>query len=216
MNDSSSGLLRIGSLLGVVVILMVAQHFVPSLASALLFMAVAAMILVVLLVLVVMYFAFKKPKKNEQQTVLDEVRSKVQSGKKELMALRRMSMEVKNSEIRKLSTDICVVIDKIFRNLNENPDALDSLSSFFNYYLPAIRKILEGYAKLEANTVPSEEVKNHVIVCLSDIKTAMENKRDNMFDDEILDLTVEMEVFTQMCKRDGLLPDHNPKAVIRE
>ena len=142
---------------------------------------------------------------------MDEVRTLINAGKKELMVLRRMSMEVKNSEIRTLSTEICGVIDKIFRNLNQNREAMDSFRSFFNYYLPTIRKILEGYAKLERETVPSDEMKQHVISCLGDIKTAMLNKRDNMFDDKILDLTVEMEVFTQMCKRDGLLPEKEMK-----
>ena len=36
---------------------------------------------------------------------------------------------------------------------------------------------------------------------------AMEKQYNNLFENDILDLTVEMEVLTQICKRDGLLTD---------
>ena len=36
---------------------------------------------------------------------------------------------------------------------------------------------------------------------------AMEKQYNNLFEIDILDLTVEMEVLTQICKRDGLLTD---------
>ena len=210
MGDKSSGLLGIvGAIVGIVAFLILQKVF-PSIAAALLFLGGAVAVLVVLLVAVVMYFAFKKPKMTPEQIAQEEERNMIKEGRKELMTLRRMSMEVKHSGIRNLSTEICGVIEQIFRNLNENPSAVKSFDQFFRYYLPTIRKILEGYVKLEANIKPSEEVTSYVLTCLGDVKAAMEHKKENMFDDQILDLTVEMEVFTQICKRDGLLPDEKP------
>ena len=35
----------------------------------------------------------------------------------------------------------------------------------------------------------------------------MEKQYNNLFEDDILDLTVEMKILTQMCKKDGLLTE---------
>ena len=53
------------------------------------------------------------------------------------------------------------------------------------------------------------EVTENTIDCLKNIKAAMEKQYNNLFESDILDLTVEMEVLTQICKRDGLLTDED-------
>ena len=78
---------------------------------------------------------------------------------------------------------------------------------FFNYYLPTLEKILIKYKEIESSGVPTEEITQSTITCLEDIKMAMEKQYNNLFENDILDLTVEMEVLTQICKRDGLLTD---------
>ena len=123
------------------------------------------------------------------------------------MGLRRMSMEVKNAHVRTLSTEICGSIEKIFRTLKERPEQFDSLRQFFNYYLPTLEKILVKFREIEASGVPTEEVTGNTIECMENIKMAMEKQYRNLFENDILDLTVEMEVLTQICKRDGLLTD---------
>ena len=118
-----------------------------------------------------------------------------------------MSMEIKHARARTLSTEICVTIERIFRTLKEKPDQISSLRPFFNYYLPTLEKILVKYKEIESSGVPTEEITQSTITCLEDIKMATEKQYNNLFENDILDLTVEMEVLTQICKRDGLLTD---------
>ena len=207
MNKNNSGLAGVGALVGIVAVFFAARHFVPALASAMLWVAGAGMVLIAALVIVVIYFAFRGSKKTEEQKASGELQAAMNAGKKHLMELRRMSMEVKNSQVRTQSTQVCAAIDQIFRNLKENPENVTSLRQFFDYYLPTIKTILGKYMKLETNGMLTEEVTADVLKSLKEIETAMTATREKMFADDVLDLTVEMEVLRQICKRDGLLDE---------
>ena len=207
MNDKSSGLLGIGGLIAGVVVLLAARRYFPTLANLLLALIGICVVLVLLLVAVVLYFAFAKPKKTEEQKAADEIQAVLKTAKQHLMGLRRMSMEINNVEVRGLSSGISSSIDKILRTLKEKPDQVGSLRQFFNYYLPTTEKILVKYKELESSGIPTVEVTESTVECLKNIKAAMEKQYNNLFESDILDLTVEMEVLTQICKRDGLLTD---------
>ena len=207
MNQKSSGLMGLMGVIAAVIVLLAARRYAPDLANVLLFMIGICMVLLVLLVIAVLYFALRKPKKTEEQKAVEEIHTVLKNGRQNLMGLRRMSMEVKNVHVRTLSTEICGSIEKILRTLKERPEQLGSLRQFFNYYLPTLEKILVKFRDIETSGVPTEEVTGNTIECMENIKIAMEKQYRNLFENDILDLTVEMEVLTQICKRDGLLTD---------
>ena len=202
-----SGLMGMFGLIGGITLLLVARRYVPDLANLILLLIGVCGVLLIILVSVVLYFALKKPKKTEEQKASDEINDIIKRGRNNLMGLRRMSMEIKHARARTLSTEICVSIERIFRTLKEKPDQISSLRPFFNYYLPTLEKILIKYKEIESSGVPTEEITQSTITCLEDIKMAMEKQYNNLFENDMLDLTVEMEVLTQICKRDGLLTD---------
>ncbi|MBR2504054.1 MAG: hypothetical protein IKB62_08020, partial [Oscillospiraceae bacterium] len=59
----------------------------------------------------------------------------------------------------------------------------------------------------EESGVPAENIAESTVKCLEDIKKATEKQYAALFDDDILDMSVEMEALTIACKRDGLLTD---------
>lgn len=212
MKNNSSGILSILGILGLaggIILFLALRAVFPALAMVLLFAAGVAIALLVIFVLVVLYFAFKKPKTGLASTEEERNREILSKGKKNLMQLRRLSMEIKHSEIRTFSTEVCSSIDRIMKVLQKQPDNISSMRQFFNYYLPTLEKILKKYAMLENSGVPTEEITQNTIECLGDIQTVMEKQYQSLFDHDILDLTVEMEVLTQMCKRDGLLSEED-------
>lgn len=172
-------------------------------------MAVAVIIIVLLIALiaVVLYFAFKKQKPSPADELAEERKAMVKKGRSHLMDLRRLGMKVQNMDVRMLNEQICVSADKIFQTLQKKPECIPNVRKFFNYYLPTQGNILEKYIRVESSGVPSGELTQNVISCLGDISKAMEKQYNSLFDDDILDLTVEMEVMTAVCKRDGLLPE---------
>lgn len=62
------------------------------------------------------------------------------------------------------------------------------------------------YERIERSgtmTDQRDKVEKH----LKEIKSAMEKQHANLYEDDMLDLSVEMEVMTSSCKQDGLLTD---------
>ena len=204
MNQRSGGIL---GLLGLAVAFFLLCKFLPALAKLFMILGGIVALGVVALVAVTVYFAFRKPQKTEKQKMDEYTAATVQSGRTQLMEIRRLAMKVKNPEIRKSSETICGQIDKILRTLKEQPGDLPQLSRFFSYYLPTLQSILTKYTRLETAGLPEEDTVKKTLSCLKDMESAMEKQYRNLFEDEKLDLSVEMKVMSQICKRDGLLED---------
>lgn len=205
MDNKYSGILGFFGLIAAVVLYFVLRKVFPSLATAMLVVGAVIVALIVILVVVVLFFALRKPKKNDGPAADNDVTAVLTKGRTNLTELRRMGIRIKNLKVRKLNEEICVIIDKILRALKEQPEDIPRVRQFLNYYLPTMGEILLKYVRVEESGVPAETVTQNTIAWLGDIKTAMEKQYANLFDDDILDLTVEMETLTLACKRDGLL-----------
>ena len=79
------------------------------------------------------------------------------------------------------------------------------IRQYLTYYLQTMLNIISGYERLESCDKLENDTKENVINCLQGIMEASQRQYDNLFEDDLLDLTVEMEVLTSMCKKDGLL-----------
>lgn len=207
MNNQSSGGLGLLGLIGVVILFFAAYHLFPSLTTVFLVIIGVVLLLVVLLVVLVIFFAFRKPKGTSEKTDGGNIDAILAKGRSNLLELRQLTMRLKNKEVRNLSEDVCSIIDKILKTLKEQPEDIPTVRQFFNYYLPTLGGILLSFLRLEKSGLPAADTTEKVIACLSDIRVAMEKQYTNLFDNDKLDLTVEMEVLRQMCKLDGLLTE---------
>lgn len=133
----------------------------------------------------------------------------VTRGRSHLMQARRKVMELKNPGIRAEAEEIVRTADKIFGVLKEKPEHIWKARGFFHYYLPTFENILAKYARLEQSQMLEPEVERHTLEGLGTMRTALERQYTNLFEEDVLDLTVEMEVLTQKCRQDGLLTEDN-------
>lgn len=136
-----------------------------------------------------------------------EQRAVLKKGEENLEKLRRMAAQVKDAQIRTAAVQACDQAEKILRTLREQPDSIPAVRQFLNYYLPATGEILMKYQWMEQSQAVGPEMTGKVFHYLQDIHEALEKQYQNLFEDDLLDLTVEMEAMTMACKRDGLLTD---------
>ena len=209
--ENHSGKLWIIGLVGAVAVYALLRRVLPSLADLLLAAGGIIAALLALLVGVVVYFAFRKPKGKAGESKAADPGVVLSKGRSNLMELRRMGLRVKNREIQGVNEEICGEIEKILRTLKEQPEEIPGVRKFFNYYLPTLGTILRKYIRLEESGVPAEEITRSTVSCLKDIRTAMEKQYTALFDDDILDLTAEMEALKMACRRDGLLTEEEFK-----
>ena len=80
---------------------------------------------------------------------------------------------------------------------------------FINYYLPTIMKLLDAYDRLcEAGQAQTMNATLQSIEdSMENVARATERQLSNMFEDEQLDISTDIEVLETLLKSDGLLDD---------
>ena len=208
MNEGKrSGGLGILALIGCGVLYMAAKRFFPSLSTLLLWIFGIAAAAIVLLVGLVIFFAFHKPKLTPEQAAEEERAAVLKKARAALMELRTGSMRIKNQAIRESGQRICATLDQILNALKEQPEDLPRARRFLNHALPMLSGILQKYNRLEQSGVATEDVTEHTVSCLQELETAARKQYENLFDNDVVDITAEMEVLKQLCKQNGLLED---------
>jgi len=105
---------------------------------------------------------------------------------------------------------------KIFAILDERPEKEEKLYSFLNYYLPTTLKALESYARLEAQgieTASIKEAKQKINHALDELADGYEKQLDKLFEDDVVDITADIDVMRKMLHKDGLKEDEILTAV---
>ena len=128
-------------------------------------------------------------------------------GRSNLAQLRAMSARIRSAAIRGKANGICASADQILRALRDDPGDIPRVRTFFNYYLPTLGTLLTKYEYLERSRAPLEEMTVKFSDCLDQIQSAMDRQYANLFEDDLLDMTAEMQTMTAVCRRDGLLTD---------
>ena len=96
---------------------------------------------------------------------------------------------------------------KIFRLLEERPEKAASLHSFTGYYLPQTLKLLDAYARLDSLGVEGENVttaKAKITTALDMVVQGYRQQLDQLFRDDVVDISADIAVMEQMLARDGL------------
>lgn len=78
-------------------------------------------------------------------------------------------------------------------------------SQFKNYYLPTLRKTVENYSSMERKGIIDMKVREDMLSYLRSCEEAFTRLYNSMFDDDILNMEVQMEAMNVTLKRDGLL-----------
>ena len=204
MRDNSSGLTGILGLAGIAALFLLARRFFPSLATVMLWIAGIATVCIVVLIVLVIYFSVTGNKEKNDPDSPSAVLSKARAN---LMELRRIQVKVKDRGIMNLCRELTDIGDKILSALKQKPQSVSDARQFLNYYLPTLGKILGTYVRLEESGSMTDELTGNTVTHLGEIRKAMEKQYNNLFDNDKLDLSVDMEALTLACKRDGLLDE---------
>ena len=209
----------------IIVIIIGGSHFalkrmLPGIFKVALIAGSIAVAVIVALIVVAIILAVKSGKDDAKKkgtdtktkAALDADQTAVLTkGREQLMELRRLVMRVKNRSVHDKAYEICGVADKILQTLKQKPEKIQSTRQFLNYYLPTLGEIISKYRRIEESGVPHDETTQKVESYLTDIKKAMDKQYANLFADDMLDMSVEMEAMKMAVKRDGLLTEEEMK-----
>lgn len=213
MHDKKGGGLLAGGclILGAVLALLLSKLSLGGAARLILRIALIAVIAIVVLVVAVLIFALcsskGEPQKEKAPTLSKDNEALLAKGRSNLVQLRAMAARIRCAAIRSKANGICASADQILRALREDPGDIPRVRTFFNYYLPTLGTLLTKYEYLERSRAPMEEMSVKFSDCLDQIQSAMDRQYANLFEDDFLDMTAEMQTMTAVCRRDGLLTD---------
>lgn len=131
-------------------------------------------------------------------------------GEEDLKEIQQHVSKLRDPNIKGQASAILKTIQDILKELKARPENIPAVRKFFKYYLPTLDNILGKYERIEGGVIKPEQ-RQLVSKYLCDIKKAMDKQYANLFEDDILDLSVEMEVMTNACKQDGLLTEEDFK-----
>ena len=91
--------------------------------------------------------------------------------------------------------------------MGEHPEKLPDIRRLMNYYLPTTLKLLKAYEEFENQPIQGDNIKTgkqQIEDTLDTINLAFENLLDQLFADDVLDVSSDISVLETMLKQEGL------------
>ena len=191
------------------------HKLIPALFNIFLWGIIALVILVIVTIILIVVLANKSNKDNEGNTdtssggkdgdLSEEQGQILVEARQKLMELRRVISKIYVMDVRSEANSVCGVIDKILQALREKPEQIRNSRQCLNYYIPTLKDVLSHFKELESRNQLSPVMKGKTLNFLKDVKSALEKYYSSLFEDEKLNMEVDMEAMTIAIKRDGLL-----------
>ena len=142
-----------------------------------------------------------------QDTGNPEVDALLQKGREMLTELRAERRAVTDKGLADKLLQLENQCAEIFRAVYDKPAKASQIRKFMDYYLPTTLKMARAYRTLgERNVYGSEasQARKRIDDALGVVLKGCQKLLDNLYRDDVLDITTDIDVLEQMLKRDGL------------
>lgn len=137
-------------------------------------------------------------------SAVDEV---VQKGQELLKQIREEDRLIPDEEISAKIVEIDNVSGKIFDAVIEAPGKAPKIRRFMNYYLPTTLKMLTAYRRMDEKELTGksvEETRQQIREALDVVVKAFSKQLEAVREEDMLDISTDIEVLETMLKQDGL------------
>lgn len=148
--------------------------------------------------------------KIEKDPVQKEVMQLVTEGNRYVKEIRRLNDEILGEDISNQLEKIEEIIASIFEIIKRKPEKRTELRKLMQYYLPMTVKVVTSYRDFENEKIPSrqlEESKKEIRETLDKVIMAFEALREKIFQEEVLDVSTDLDVLETMMSQEGLIKD---------
>ncbi|MBR6185296.1 MAG: 5-bromo-4-chloroindolyl phosphate hydrolysis family protein [Clostridia bacterium] len=136
------------------------------------------------------------------------VDSLVEKGQELLSQIRQENDQIPDAELTGQINEMENVANRIFHTVAEQPQKAPQIRRFMDYYLPTTLKMLSGYRKMDERQVKGENAqatRAQVRSAMDTVLKAFNKQLDALYQDDMLDLTTDIDVMETMLRQDGLI-----------
>ena len=152
------------------------------------------------------YFEKELVKRAQEKSRPKPINDVLNRGNESIQKIKGYSVLIKDKSVSRNLLKIGNIVSMIFREIEADPNCINSLSLFLNYYLPTTEKLLNAYADLcqkEPNAYlsqPKKEIEN----ALGTIISAYEQILEKLYKEHEMSITTEIETLKLMLKQEGV------------
>ena len=142
-----------------------------------------------------------------QDTGNPEVDAILSKGREMIVQIREENKKIPDAGLTEKLNRLENLCSEIFRAVYDKPAKASQIRKFMDYYLPTTLKMARAYRTLgERNVYGSEAVsaRQRIDDALGIVLNGCQKLLDNLYRDDVLDITTDIDVLEQMLKRDGL------------
>lgn len=132
----------------------------------------------------------------------------ITKGQDMLRQIRAANNAIPDAALTNQMAQLEYLCTQIFKTIAEKPAKAPQIRKFMNYYLPTTLKMLGNYRVMQDRGVSTEDLvqaRATLIRGMNMVLTACQKQLDNLFHDDMLDVTTDIDVLEQMLKRDGFM-----------
>ena len=136
------------------------------------------------------------------------VDSLVEKGQEMLAQIRRENELIPDAELSAQMERLDGVANRIFHTVAEQPQKAPQIRRFMDYYLPTTLKMLSGYRRMDERQVSGENAqatRAQIRQAMDVVLRAFDKQLDALYQDDMLDLSTDIDVMEAMLRQDGLV-----------
>ena len=136
------------------------------------------------------------------------VDSLVEKGQEMLAEIRKENDLIPDAQLTDQMNQLDKVSNQIFHTVAEHPEKAPQIRRFMDYYLPTTLKMLTGYRKMDEREVKganANETRAQIRDAMNTVLKAFDKQLDALYQDEMLDISTDIDVMETMLRQDGLI-----------
>ena len=142
-----------------------------------------------------------------EKTGNSEVDTILEKGRQTIKQIRAENLKIPDALLTDKLANLEILCGEIFRTVHDKPEKAPQIRKFMDYYLPTTLKIVSTYRVInERGAFGSEmaQARQRIDDALGTVIKGCRKLLGKLYQDDVLDITTDIDVLEQMLKRDGL------------
>lgn len=142
---------------------------------------------------------------HEEETHEEEPQKEAGSLSANIQTISKAADGIRDQQAREKAFHVLILAKDIIREHEEENNKCRSFRQFENYYIPTLKSVITNYRAMEIKGMANAQMQEDFMEYLKKCDEAFTNIYNSMFNDDILEMEVQMEAMNIILKRDGLL-----------